>query len=278
MAERSSTTPKTSASALSDGAVQWRESYIEQREHKMAQFQKKLSYCEVSSCRMLAPLRYFGDSEDLNRRCGHCDICSPQETIAQQLREATPKETARATQILEALKKIEAVSAGRLYTQVFPDAVLDRRTFEELIGAMARSGLIVITDTSFTKDGKEIEFRRVRISDAGWAEDAVAALRLPVEIEAIPRAKRSRKKTTAAAARAPRPAAKAGESKPKRERKPRSTSKSETKPPKRPAAEVEHAASAPRAATPPPARNLKLEDALKAWRFRRGEEEGPPGV
>ncbi|MGJ5820110.1 DNA topoisomerase 3 [Paludibaculum fermentans] len=264
------------AENLSLGSVQWRESYIEQREHKMAQFQKMLSYCEVSSCRMLALLRYFGDSEDLNRRCGHCDICAPDETIAQQLREATPKETARATQILEALKKIEAVSAGRLYTQVFPDAVLDRRTFEELIGAMARSGLIVITDTSFTKDGKEIEFRRVRISDAGWAEDAVAALRLPVEIEAIPRAKRSRKKTTAAAARAPRTAAKAAESKPKRERKPRSASKSESKPPKRPAAELENAASAPRAATPPPARNLKLEDALKAWRLGEAKKKGLP--
>ncbi|QOY87780.1 RecQ family ATP-dependent DNA helicase [Paludibaculum fermentans] len=264
------------AENLSLGSVQWRESYIEQREHKMAQFQKMLSYCEVSSCRMLALLRYFGDSEDLNRRCGHCDICAPDETIAQQLREATPKETARATQIIEALKKIEAVSAGRLYTQVFPDAVLDRRAFEELIGAMARSGLIVITDTSFTKDGKEIEFRRVRISDAGWAEDAVAALRLPVEIEAIPKAKRSRKKTAAGAERAPRQASKAVEAKPKRERKPRSTSKSETKPPKRPAAELEHAASAPRAATPPPARNLKLEDALKAWRLGEAKKKGLP--
>jgi DNA topoisomerase-3 len=264
------------AENLSLGSVQWRESYIEQREHKMAQFQKMLSYCEVSSCRMLALLRYFGDSEDLNRRCGHCDICAPDETIAQQLREATSRETARATQIIEALKKIEAVSAGRLYSQVFPDAALDRRAFEELIGAMARSGLIVITDTSFTKDGKEIEFRRVRISDAGWAEDAVAALRLPVEIEAVPRAKRSRKKTTAAAARAPRQAAKASEAKPKRERKPRSASKSETKAPKRPAAELEKAASAPRAATPPPARNLKLEDALKAWRLGEAKKKGLP--
>ncbi|WP_394766724.1 RecQ family zinc-binding domain-containing protein [uncultured Paludibaculum sp.] len=65
------------AENLSLGSVQWRESYIEQRAHKMAQFQKMLSYCEVSSCRMLALLRYFGDSEDLNRRCGHCDICAP---------------------------------------------------------------------------------------------------------------------------------------------------------------------------------------------------------
>ncbi|MGC4049130.1 MAG: RecQ family ATP-dependent DNA helicase [Paludibaculum sp.] len=265
------------AENLSLGSVQWRESYIEQREHKMAQFQKMLSYCEVSSCRMLALLRYFGDTEDLNRRCGHCDICAPEETIAQQLREATPKETARAEQILEALKKIEAVSAGRLYSQVFPDAALDRRAFEELIGAMARSGLIVITDTSFTKDGKEIEFRRVRISDAGWAEDALAALRLPVEIEAIPRARRSRKKTAAgAAARAPRQSAKTVEAKPKRERKPRAARKSEPKPPKRGAPDRESAAPAIREAAPPPARNLKLEEALKAWRLGEAKKKGLP--
>lgn len=249
------------AENLSLGSAHWRESYIEQREHKMAQFQKMLSYCETASCRMLALLRYFGDTEDPNRRCGRCDICAPDETVAQQLREATAHEREHTTEILEALKKTEAVSAGKLYTQVFPDGKVDRRGFEELLAAMGRCGLVVITDASFTKDGKEIEFRRVRIADAGWAEEAASTLRLPVEIASLPKAARGRRKASTRASKKETRAVAAAESKPRRERK--------TKAAPKPTQEKLAVAA-------PPARNPKLEDALKAWRLAEARKKGVP--
>ncbi|PYT16816.1 MAG: hypothetical protein DMG59_09285 [Acidobacteria bacterium] len=72
------------AENLSRGTEEWCASYGAQREHKIAQFEKMLSYCEVASCRMLALVRYFGDTADSHQRCGVCDFCNPGATIARR--------------------------------------------------------------------------------------------------------------------------------------------------------------------------------------------------
>ena len=186
------------AENLSRGKQDWRASYLVQRDHKVAQFEKMLSYADGACCRMLALVTYFGDTEDSQQRCGVCDFCDPGAAVAQRFRGPDAAEQAHIGRILEFLKTNDGAATGRLHSQVFGDVGLTRRGFEELLSAMARGGLVEVVNTSFEKDGKQIEFRKVRITKAGWLPGAVAAARIPEEAESEPRP-RKRKKAAAAA-------------------------------------------------------------------------------
>ena len=49
---------------------------------------------------------------------------------------------------------------------------MDRDAFEELMGAMARAGLVRLADAVFEKDGKQIPFRKAHLTrDADIVED-----------------------------------------------------------------------------------------------------------
>jgi superfamily II DNA helicase RecQ len=65
---------------------------------------------------------------------------------------------------------------------------------------MARGGLIEVVNASFEKDGKQIDFRKVRITRAGREPGAAAGARIPEEMESEPRPRRRKKgtKTTSA--------------------------------------------------------------------------------
>ncbi len=189
------------AENLSRGIADWRESYVAQREHKMAQFERMLAYGDVAACRMTTLVRYFGDVADSHGRCGMCDFCDPEGTVAQSSRPASDKERAQAVRILDALKHTDAMATGRLYTQVFGDGSVERRALEELLGALARCGLIQIANETFEKDGKRIEYRKARITPAGQQADASTPILIPVEIEVEARVKKgkvSKKKAAAA--------------------------------------------------------------------------------
>ena len=116
---------------------------------------------------MLALVRYFGDTADSHQRCGVCDFCNPDATIARRFRPAAAQEQENIARILEFLRKSDGVATGRLHSQVFAGGGLDRRSCEELLGAMARSGLVEVANASFEKDGKHIDFRKVRITAGG---------------------------------------------------------------------------------------------------------------
>jgi DNA topoisomerase-3 len=229
------------ADNVSRGAPDYQASYVAQREHKMAQFQKMLSWCDVSSCRMLALVNYFGDAADSQRRCGSCDICDPRAAVVQRFRSATAREQRAIAQVLDSLKKSDGVAAGRLYAQLPADAGLERRAFEELLGAMARGGLIEVMDTSFEKDGKVIEFRKVRLTGQGRAGDVSAAL-FPVEIGTETARARKKKRGTKSLLK-------------------RGTSEARPQP-----------ATAPSR----PADADQIEAALKAWRLAEARKNGIP--
>jgi DNA topoisomerase-3 len=194
------------AENMTAGSPDWRESYIEQREHKMEQFERMLAYTELAACRMLSLVRYFGDTEDSRKNCGVCDICDPEGVIAQQFRPASESEASQAAQILAALQKAGSVATGRLHALVFPDGALDRRSFEELLGAMARSRLVELAEASFEKDGKRIGFRKASITVLGRESAASPELKIPLEGEAeapTRRTRKAKKKTARKAATAP---------------------------------------------------------------------------
>lgn len=179
------------------GRDDWRASYEAQRSHKLAQFERMLDYCERPECRMLTLVRHFGDLEDARRRCGICDFCNPDAAIAQRFRDASSDEIEMACRLRDALRSGAWWPAGRLHAQAFAGTGLDRRGFEELVAAMARAGLVEVADASFEKDGRRIDYRKIRLAAAGRSAEWPAPLRFPVEIEAAPPAKRKRPKKPA---------------------------------------------------------------------------------
>ncbi|MBC7924032.1 MAG: HRDC domain-containing protein, partial [Bryobacteraceae bacterium] len=192
------------AENITQGHNDWKDSYLEQRSHRTQQFDKVLAWCESSACRMLSLVRYFGDASDSTRRCGVCDFCNPNAAIAQSTRPLTDAEAAQAEEILAALKNGNATATGRLHTELFGDSALLRNSFEELLRAMARAGLVAIEDASWEKDGKTIEFRKVRLTPAGREDSVVREIRMPDQSGDGVQKPRVRKAKTAAKTKATR--------------------------------------------------------------------------
>ena len=188
------------------GEIEWRASYLAQREYKMAQFEKMLSYCDATACRMAVLVKYFGGFEEARSRCGTCDFCNAESAVGQCFRPADERETGQVARILGALRTAGPVAAGRLHAQVFADQSLERRGFEELLGAMARAGLIDTVATSFEKDGKRIDFRKVHITAAGRDAGEAPEVLIPARKAAVSRL--TKRRSAAKAKKAVRPAAK----------------------------------------------------------------------
>jgi DNA topoisomerase-3 len=169
-----------------------------------------LRYAESSECRMLGLVRHFGDREDRRGACAICDFCAPAECVAQCFRDPAAAERDSARRILQTLRKSGPVAAGRLHAELCSGDALDRKTFEQLLNALARAGLVELADASFEKDGKRIEFRKAALTPQGRAVDGQAELPFTMkqDVPRTPRAarkgkrKRSRK-AAAAPARAP---------------------------------------------------------------------------
>ncbi len=106
---------------------------------------------------------------DSQKPCGICDFCAPESCVAQRFRTATAQEQALARDIVNALR-MNRKSVGKLHTELCGKNGMDRDGFEELMGAMARAGLIRLVDSVFEKDGKQIPFRLASL--AGDAESA----------------------------------------------------------------------------------------------------------
>ncbi|MFN7937437.1 MAG: DNA topoisomerase 3 [Bryobacteraceae bacterium] len=183
------------AENMTRGVADWKESYIAQREHKQASFERMLNYASGSTCRMVSLIRYFGDMADASRACGVCDICNAKDAVVQQYRPATNVELSFGGRILDGLRKSGPTSTGKLHAGVFADGSMERRDFEELLGAMARSGLVDVQEASFEKDGRSVEYKRVGLTDAGRTANGDMELMVPVAVESA----RTRKKKAAAA-------------------------------------------------------------------------------
>ena len=191
---------------LRRGADAWRELYLAQAEHKLAQIELMIRYTQSSGCRMLGLVRHFGDFADARQRCGICDFCAPDDCIAQSFRAASDRERTAAGRILAALKTSGRKATGRLHSEVFADYSLDRDSFEQLLGGMARAGWVEMSDASFQQDGRRVDYRIAALSDAGREIDptAVPPFEMKLDIEATPK---RRKKARASKKRARQKAA-----------------------------------------------------------------------
>ncbi len=141
----------------------WRELYLAQGEQKRSQIEAMIRYAQSNQCRMASLVRHFGDVADGQKPCGICDFCAPENCVAQRFRAATPQEQMVAREVLDSLT-ISGRSVGQLHAELRGDRALTRDEFEELLGAMARIGLVRLTDAVFEKDGKQIPFRKAHLT------------------------------------------------------------------------------------------------------------------
>jgi superfamily II DNA helicase RecQ len=195
------------AENVSRGHDRWRDPYIAQGEQKQQQLNLMMRYAESSACRMAALVRHFGDFADSRKPCGGCDFCAPAECLGQRFRSATDAERATALRVIGALRSGGGKSTGKLHGELHPDGNMTRDQFEEVLGAMARSGLVQLTDAVFEKDGRTIPYRKASLARGAEALDDTAPMALLMKVEATVAARRRKGGRKAAA---PKKRARAG--------------------------------------------------------------------
>jgi superfamily II DNA helicase RecQ len=146
-----------------------------------------------------------------------------------------------AVAVVAALRK-GSKTTGRLHSELHPDGAVTRDSFEDLLGAMARAGLIRLTDEVFEKDGKSIPYRKAHL--LADAESVHILMKVDVP-PAVGKRKGKGKKRAAAG-------------KPKRARA------------------IGVAAATPRQPRPPAAPNGNVETLLRNWRLREAKRLGVP--
>jgi RecQ family ATP-dependent DNA helicase len=160
------------------GHDRWRDAYLAQARQKRTQADLMLRYVEANQCRMSALVNHFGDLADGQQPCGLCDFCSPQRCAAQRFRTATETERRILYTVLRKLRATQSRPTGKLYKELVPGEEITRNDFEELLGGMARVGLIRLEDAIFSSDDKEIPYRKASLTRNGYdvKEDQPVAL------------------------------------------------------------------------------------------------------
>ncbi len=175
----------------------WRDSYIAQGAQKQAQIEAMIRYAQSSQCRMSSLVRHFGDTADSQRPCGICDFCAPESCVAQVFRTASEEEQLLARQVLDSIT-MTGRSIGQLHTQLCSKNGMDRDSFEELMGALARAGFVKLVESVFEKDGKQIPFRKASITREGeeLKEDTPLDLSIRGTLETAKAETKGRRKKT----------------------------------------------------------------------------------
>jgi RecQ family ATP-dependent DNA helicase len=196
------------AENISRGHDHWRDSYSAQAAQKQQQLNLILRFAESSECRMAAMVRHFGDLADSRKPCGICDFCAPGECAGQQFRPATVDEHAAAAAIIAKLRDEGTRASGKLYTELHPAGDLTRNEFEDVLGSLARAGLVRMMEATFEKDGKQIPYRKVLLTSAGeTTQEFDLAMKSAAKSYSKGKGKRKKnRKAVAAKSRAPREA------------------------------------------------------------------------
>ncbi|HEY3938929.1 MAG TPA: DNA topoisomerase 3 [Bryobacteraceae bacterium] len=179
---------------ITRGDARWRKPYVAQGEHKAAQIEAMIRYARLSHCRMSTLVRHFGDLADGERACGICDFCAPDQCVAQRFRTASAAERAILFRVLSALRAGGSKSTGKLHSELCPDGEMSRNDFEEVLGAMARAGLVQQLETAFEKDGKQIPYRVVRLTPDGHKANKDTAINFVMKETAPDSPKQTRRK------------------------------------------------------------------------------------
>jgi DNA topoisomerase-3 len=182
------------------GQEDWRDSYALQAERRRSQIDLVIQYARADQCRMSSLVRHFGDLADGRLACGLCDFCAPEQCVAQRFRSPTGEERRAFSAVIQALRAGPSISSGKLYKELFPGEQLSRDAFEEVLGSMARAGLLHVQEAVFEKDGKSIPYRKVSLTRDGRdvEKNAPAEFRIKADPESPLNGRRAGKKKTRA--------------------------------------------------------------------------------
>jgi ATP-dependent DNA helicase RecQ len=148
------------------GSTNWRRGYDEQVNFRRSQIDRMVQFAESRQCRMSALIQHFGDTSDGLRPCGHCDFCAPTQSTAQTFRQPTQQEVRQLRTILRTLDGSSAKATGKLHTDLALG--IDRKQFDAYLDALARTGLIDLTNDTFTNpEGTVINFKRASLTHEG---------------------------------------------------------------------------------------------------------------
>jgi RecQ family ATP-dependent DNA helicase len=150
------------------GAPNWRRNYEAQMNHKQAQLVAMRAFAEEQTCHMLKLVRHFGDQEDSGETCLQCDICSPGSAQSLRFERATASEQEVARAVLHALRETNGQATGKLFREI-GDGYVQRKRFDDVLGALKRHGYIDLHEDDFEKDGKVIRFMRASLGAKGLA-------------------------------------------------------------------------------------------------------------
>ncbi len=182
------------------GQAFWRESYIAHGEQKRAQIDQMIRYAESNQCRMRTLVRHFGDLADGQKACGICDFCAAAQCAAQRFRTATEAERTALFRIVAAMRSGDVRSTGKLYSDLYPNGDMSRDTFEEVLGAMARAGLVQVTDAVF-ENGKQIPYRKVSLTRAAYSISETTPIEFIMKETAVPAKRKGKRKVAVGAKR-----------------------------------------------------------------------------
>ncbi len=193
------------AENVTRGHDAWREPYLAQGQHKREQIERMIRYAESNQCRMASVVRHFGDLADGEKPCGICDYCAPAKCHAQRFRSATAAEHAALVRVAAELRATGTKSTGKLYAELFPCHEMSRDDFENLLGGMARAGILRLDDAVFEKAGRQIPYRTAKLTRAGFQIDAQTPLELAMKDREPSDTPRRRRKNVGASGAGPGP-------------------------------------------------------------------------
>jgi ATP-dependent DNA helicase RecQ len=152
----------------------WQAAYESQISVRRAQIDRMIAFAESTSCRMAALVHHFGDTTDTAPTCGLCDICNPSgQGSANAAHQPSEQEKKWLRQILAALES-RSTSTGKLFTDL--KLTKDRNDFDTLLDALARAGLITLTNDTFRNpEGKDITYKKASITHEGHLSGDQAA-------------------------------------------------------------------------------------------------------
>ncbi|MBN1904481.1 MAG: ATP-dependent DNA helicase RecQ [Deltaproteobacteria bacterium] len=158
----------TAGDIIEKGKGGWNVSYLRQKDHRLKQIDEMTRFAGSFSCRMLYLVNHFGDREDKKGPCGICDYCAPVKAATSLTRIPDRLEQAYIVDIMSQLKSAGSLSTGRLYSSVCPGETYPRDSFEGLLRAILKVGLITLSDESFDKDGETIHYKRASLTQEGY--------------------------------------------------------------------------------------------------------------
>ena len=145
----------------------WKESYERQRKHRALQLVQVAQFAQSRACRMQLLVEHFGDHFPEGEGCGHCDICRPAGVLLEASGEDLPSSRDFDRRLLDALTAKDKQAAGKLYRDAFEPAGVERAQFEHRLEILARRKVVNLVASSFYKDGRWIEVRKVILTPFG---------------------------------------------------------------------------------------------------------------